>query len=182
LEWLAALSHDRPWVHVTEGTMHVYEPFLLQAAARGLAHLPMEVIMTTGGGRAPSALGLGELAPNVRLESWIPHTELFPHTDAVITTGGAGTILTALEAGIPLVIVPTEWDKADNAQRMVEAGVAIRISPGRCSPKRLREGVERLLSDRAYRENAQRIAKILKQLNGPRKAAELIEATFSRAN
>ena len=177
-EWLATLSRDRPWVHVTEGTMHVYKPFLLQAAARGLANLPMEVIMTTGGGRDPQALGMGTLAPNVRLEPWIAHTELFPHTDVVITTGGAGTILTALEAGIPLLIVPTEWDKADNAQRVVEAGAAIRISPGRCSPKRLRQAVERLLADHSYRENAKRLAQILKGLNGPRKAAELIEATF----
>ena len=178
LEWLAALSRERPWVHVTEGTMHVYEPFLLQAAARGLANLPMEVIMTTGGTRAPEELGLGALAPNVHLEAWIAHTELFPHTDVVITTGGAGTILTALEAGIPLLIAPTEWDKTDNAQRVVEAGAAIRISPGRCSPQRLRTAVERLLTDPSYRENAKRLARILKGINGPRRAAELIEETF----
>jgi UDP:flavonoid glycosyltransferase YjiC (YdhE family) len=178
IDWLATLGHERPWVHVTEGTMHVYKPFLLQAAARGLANLPMEVIMTTGGTRDPSELGMGALAPNVRIEPWIAHTELFPHTDVVITTGGAGTILTALEAGIPLLIVPTEWDKADNAQRVVEAGAALRISPGRCSPKRLRAAVERLLSDPNYRENAKGLAQILKGLNGPRKAAELIEAQF----
>jgi UDP:flavonoid glycosyltransferase YjiC (YdhE family) len=178
VEWLATLSHDRPWVHVTEGTMHVYKPFLLQAAARGLANLPMEVIMTTGGSRDPEGLDLGALAPNVRLEPWIPHTELFPRTDVVITTGGAGTVLTALEAGIPLLIVPTEWDKPDNAQRVVEAGAAIRIAPGRCSPRRLREAVERLLSDQSYRDNAKQLARILKGLNGPQRAAELIEATF----
>jgi UDP:flavonoid glycosyltransferase YjiC (YdhE family) len=178
VEWLATLSHERPWVHVTEGTMHVYKPFLLQAAASGLANLPMEVIMTTGGDRDPKALGIGALAPNIRLEPWIAHTELFPRTDVVITTGGAGTILTALEAGIPLVIVPTEWDKPDNAQRVVEAGAAIRISPGRCSPKQLRAAVELLLSDQTYRENAKGLGRILKGLNGPRKGAELIEATF----
>jgi MGT family glycosyltransferase len=180
LEWLAALSHERPWVHVSEGTVHSQKPFMLKAAAVGLANLPMEVIMTTGGHRDPAALGLGTLAPNVHLESWIAHTELFPRTDVVITTGGAGTVLTALEAGIPMVIVPTEWDKADNAQRIVEAGCAIRMSPGRCSPKRLRQAVEELLSDGKYRENAKRIGGILKSLNGPRRGAELIEATFCR--
>ena len=158
--------------------MHVYKPFLLGAAARGLAGLPMEVIMTAGENRDAEALQLGPLASNVRLEPWIPHTELFQHTDVVITTGGAGTILTALAAGIPLLIVPTEWDKADNAQRVVEAGAAIRISPRRCSPQGLREAVQRLLSDQSYRDNAQQLARILKGLNGPCKAAELIEGTF----
>jgi UDP:flavonoid glycosyltransferase YjiC (YdhE family) len=182
LDWLATLSRERPWVHVSEGTMHVYQPFLLQAAAHGLANLPMEVIMTTGGTRDREEFALGPLAPNVRVEPWIAHTELFPHTDVVVTTGGAGTILTALEAGIPLVIVPTEWDKPDNAQRVVEAGAAIRISPRRCSPKRLREAVEQLLSDHSYRDNAKRLAGILKGVNGPRRAAELIEDTFPHLN
>jgi MGT family glycosyltransferase len=178
-EWMTTLSRERPWVHVSEGTMHVYKPFLLQAAASGLANLPMEVIMTAGGSRDPAELPLGELAPNVRVEYWIPHTELFQRTDVVITTGGAGTILTALEAGIPLVIVPTEWDKPDNAQRVVEAGAAIRISPRRCSPQRLRAAVEQILSDPKYRDNARRIGQILKRINGPRKGAELIEEKFS---
>lgn len=178
--WLAALPHTRPWVHVTEGTMHVYKPFLLEAAARGLANLPMDVIMTAGGDRDLAASGLDNLAPNVRLESWIPHTELFRNTDVVITTGGAGTLVTALAAGIPLLIVPTEWDKADNAQRVVEAGAAIRISPSRCTPARLRKAVELLLTDKKYRENAQRLGRILKNLDGPARAAELVEKTFAR--
>jgi UDP:flavonoid glycosyltransferase YjiC (YdhE family) len=178
LDWMATLSHEHPWVHVTEGTMHI-KPLLLSAAARGLANLPMEVIMTSGSDRNPQELGLGPLAPNVRLESWIPHSELFPRTDVVVTTGGAGTVLTALEAGIPLVIVPTEWDKPDNAQRVVEAGAGIRVSPGRCTPKRLRKAVEQLLSNKSYRDNAKRIAGILKGFNGPRIAAKLIETTFS---
>lgn len=178
-EWMTTLSRERPWVHVSEGTMHVYKPFLLQAAASGLANLPMEVIMTAGGSRDPAELPLGELAPNVRVEYWIPHTELFQRTDVVITTGGAGTILTALEAGIPLVIVPTEWDKPDNAQRVVEAGAAIRISPRSCSPQRLRAAVEQILSDPKYRDNAKRLGQILKRVNGPRRGAELIEEKFS---
>jgi len=181
-QWLRTLPRERPWVHVTEGTMHVYKPFLLRAAARGLANLPIEVIMTTGDYRDPEALDLGQLASNVHLQPWIPHTELFSRTDVVITTGGAGTVLTALEAGIPLLIIPTEWDKPDNAQRVVEAGAAIRISPGRCTPERLREAVQRLLSDPTYRDNARRLGRILKGFNGPHNAAQLIEDTFPHLN
>lgn len=180
-EWMDRLRRDRPWVHVTEGTMHGGKSFLLEDAARGLSGLPMEVIMTTGGDRDPDSVDLGPAAPNVRLERWVPHTELFPYTSAVVTTGGAGTILTALAAGIPLVIVPTEWDKPDNAQRVVEAGAAVRVSPRRCSPARLRKAVETVLGAASYRENAQRLAAILKGCDGPRRAAELIEESFPAA-
>lgn len=135
--------------------------------------------MTTGGDRDPKAVNLAQAASNIRLEQWVPHTELFPHTSVVITTGGAGTILTALAAGIPLIIVPTEWDKPDNAQRVVEAGAAIRISPRSCSPRNLRLGVEKLLSTESYRTSARRLAALLNRHDGPREAAELIETIFS---
>ena len=47
-EWLDTLPADRPWVHVTEGTSHYQDPFLLRAAAAGLAGAPYEAILTTG--------------------------------------------------------------------------------------------------------------------------------------
>ncbi len=181
-EWFEALPSDKPWVHVTEGTMHTYKPFLLQAAAEGLRSLPIEVVMTTGRrDRDPEQLGFRDLASNIHVRSWAPHRLLFEKTDVVVTTGGAGTILTALEAGIPLVIVPTEWDKPDNAQRVVEAGAAIRMAPARCTPKRLREAVAAALHDPAYRRQARRLGDILKKRNGPVRAAQLIEAHFGNA-
>jgi len=47
-DWLQTLGHARPWVHATEGTIHVGEPLVLRATAQGLAGLEMEVIMTSG--------------------------------------------------------------------------------------------------------------------------------------
>ena len=44
-----------------------------------------------------------------------------------MTTGGPATIMAALRAGVPLVVVPTTWDKPDNARRVVEAGVGVRL-------------------------------------------------------
>jgi MGT family glycosyltransferase len=173
--WLATVPHDQPWVHVTEGTMHTQEPVLLQAAARGLGGRPMHVIMTSGGRRDPSSLGLGTLAPNVRVERWVAHEALLPHLDVLVTTGGAGTVMTALEAGVPLVVVPTEWDKPENAQRVAEAGAGLRLSPGRLTPGRLRAAVERVLAEPSFRHNARRLAAIFARHRGPARAAELLE-------
>jgi MGT family glycosyltransferase len=174
-DWLRDLPHDKPWVHVTEGTMHTQQPILLRAAARGLGGQPMHVIMTAGGRRAPDALDLGPRAANVRVESWLSHKYLFPLTDVVVTTGGAGTVMTALEAGVPLVVVPTEWDKPENAQRVVEAGAGLRLAPGRLSPARLRAAVERVLGEPCFRQNARRLASSFARYRGPARAAELLE-------
>ncbi|PYQ20811.1 MAG: glycosyltransferase [Acidobacteria bacterium] len=173
--WLDELARDRPWVHVTEGTMHMQDPILLRAAAKGLAGRPVQVIMTTGSRRDPASLALGPVSGNVRIERWVPHRFLLPRTDVVVTTGGAGTVMTALEAGVPLVVVPTEWDKPENAQRVVESGAGVRISPRRLSPARLRAAVERVLQEPSFRGNAERLAAAFARYRGPARAAELLE-------
>ncbi len=173
--WLAGVPRDKPWVHVSEGTVHVGEPFLLRASAQGLANLPMEVIMTTGGEREPGEMNLGPLAPNVHLVRWVSHSEILPLTSAMITTGGAGTVLAALSAGVPLIITPTEWDKPEIAQRVVESGAGIRIAPRQCTPQRLRAAVERVLREPSFRENARRLAVLFSKAGGAPYAAELLE-------
>jgi MGT family glycosyltransferase len=174
-EWLTGLPGKKPLVYVTEGTVHVKEPVLLQSAARGLAGAPVDVIMTTGRHRDPSSLALESLPPNIRVEQYVSHGDLFPFVDVVVTTGGTGTVLTALTAGVPLVVVPTGWDLPENAQRIVEAGVGIRIHPGRCSPRKLRSAVLSVLRDPSYRRNARIMGDALLSRGGPPRAASLLE-------
>ncbi len=178
--WLRDLPRDRPCVHVTEGTMHTQKPVLLTAAARGLAGMPAEVILTTGGRREPAELGLGDIGGNVRVERWISHEILLPRLDLLVTTGGAGTVMAALRAGVPLIVVPTEWDKPENAQRVVEAGAGLRLSPRRCTPGRLRSAVERVLGDPSFRDNARRLAASFARYEGPAAGARLLEELSSR--
>lgn len=175
-DWLAALaSRHRPVIHVTEGTVHLRKPVVLSAAAQGLGGMDADVIMTTGRERDPASLDLGPLAGNIRVESFVSHGALFPHTDVVITTGGAGTVLTALAAGVPLIVVPTGWDLPESAQRVVECGAGVRINPSDCTPQSLRAAVDLLLSDPSYRENARRVGAALARQGGPARAAELLE-------
>jgi MGT family glycosyltransferase len=174
-EWLAGVPAARPWVHVTEGTTHYKEPFLLRAAARGLADGPWEAILTTGRPRDGAELA-PPLVGNVHVARWLSHTELLPRCAAIVTTGGAGTVIAALRAGVPLVIVPTTWDKPDNASRVVAAGVGVRLAPRRCTPERLRAAVETVLWDPRYASAARRMQARLAAAPGAPRAADLIES------
>ena len=173
-EWLTRLPSDRPLVYVTEATIGTAEPFLLRAAASALKDLPVQVVMTTGRQRNPAELGLVP-APNVRVEPYVPQSDLLPGAAVMVTLGGSGGVLAALGAGVPLVIVPTEWDRPENAQRVVEAGAGLRIAPNRCTPERLRAAVERVLNEPSFRENAQRLAGAFARYGGPARAAQLLE-------
>jgi MGT family glycosyltransferase len=173
--WLDELRADQPWVHVTEGSLHYQVPFVLRAAARGLAGQPMQVILTSGPQRDPAGLDLGPLAANVRLEQWVAHADLLPRCAVLVTTGGAGTVMAALQSGVPMVVVPTLWDKTDNARRVAQAGVGVHLPARQCTPQRLRLGVEQVLRDPRYTDNARHIAARLARAPGPPRAAELLE-------
>ena len=173
---LAEIPTDLPWVHVTEGTSHHQDPFVLRAAVQGLAGRPVRAILTTGKNRDPEELGLGSIPPNVHLTRWVSHSELLPRCAAVVTTGGANTVMSSLQAGAPLVVVPTTWDKPDNARRVLDAGVAVRLRPRKCTPEGLRDAIETVLNDPRYRENARRIAARLAEAPGPVVAADLLQS------
>ncbi len=134
--------------------------------------------MTTGGPDA-RALGLDDSAPNLHVEPWIDYNTLLPECAVVVTTGGAGTIMAALMAGVPLVVAPTHWDKLNNAKRIVEAGLGVRLDPRACQPDQLASAVERVLTDTSFTERARRISEKLVRAPGPAGAAEFLEALAS---
>lgn len=173
-DWLENLPSDRPWIHATEGTAQYQEPFLLRATSQGLGGLAMEVILTTGQNRDPVALGLHPLPQNVRIARWLSHEEFLPRCAVFITTGGAASVLASLKAGVPMIVVPTFWDKSDNAQRVVEAGVGLRLAPSACTSERLRAAVMRILNEPHFRENARKMARQFAEAPGPWGAAKLL--------
>jgi MGT family glycosyltransferase len=179
VEWLDSIPTGGPWVHVTEGTSRFEDHFLLRAAAGGLAGAPLEAILVTGRGLDATEAGTGAPAPNVHVAHWLSHDVLLPRCDAIVTTGGMGTVMAALRAGVPLVVVPTGWDKPANAQRVADSGLGVRLSPRRCTPERLRGAVEQVLGDPRYRRNARRAAGLLAAAAGPAGAAALIEQLAS---
>lgn len=174
-DWLAALPRDKPWVHVSEGTIYAQDPVLLRATIQALADLPVQLLVTTGKHRDPARLNLGPLPPNVVVKAWITHGVLLPLLDVMVTHGGGGTIVASLSAGVPMVVVPLMWDQPENAQRVVAASAGVMLSQARCTPRWMRAAVERVLADPAYRHNARRLAGHMQRYGGPPQAAALLE-------
>jgi len=177
-EWLSEIPADRPWVHVTESTLAFGDPFLLRAAIEGLGQQPMEVIITTGEQRDAE---LGPLPSNVHVARWLNHGELLPRCSAIVTVGGKATVLAAMEAGVPMVVVPTTWDKPDNARRVTRVGAGVRVPARRCTPETLRAAVREVLDEPRYGAAAREMAARLAAAPGPPRAADLLEALVPAA-
>jgi len=177
--WLQEIPTRRPWVHVTESTLAYGEPFLLRTAIDALAQEPVELILTTGEQRDEHILGRVPLPANVHVTRWLSHDVLLRRCAALVTLGGKSTVLAAAQVGVPMVLVPTTWDKPDNARRVTAAGAGIRLSARRLDAQTLRAAVRQVLREPHYRQAARRLADDLAAAPGPSRAAELLEQLVS---
>jgi MGT family glycosyltransferase len=174
-EWLAGIPRHRPVVLVDEGALFTHEPRVLQMAARGLSGLPLTVILLAGEGRIAADLKLGPLAPNVALHPHAPLSDVLPLADVLVTNGNSESVLAALQAGLPAVVLPSIWDQAEMAWRVAETDVGLRIAPWGSTPARMRQAVLRVLEEPSFRDNAANMGAILAHCGGPARAAELID-------
>ena len=114
----------RPLVLVGLSSTVMLQERLLQRAADALGQLDVSGLITTGPAVDPSVISA---PPNVLVRQWARHADILPHCSAVITHGGHGTVMKALLAGVPQVVVPLGRDQPDNAARIVELGAGIRL-------------------------------------------------------
>jgi UDP:flavonoid glycosyltransferase YjiC (YdhE family) len=123
----------------------------------------------------------GPLAEQIRLhdnmcgEGYLPQPAILPLVDLVITHGGNNTTCEALHHGKPMVVLPIFWDQHDNAQRMDETGLGVRLATYECDAPQLTGAVDRLLADEALHSRLATMAARLQRRSGTVAAASLIE-------
>lgn len=171
-EWWPDLD-GRTVVHVTQGTLETGADDLLKPAIEALAGHDALVVCTTGG--APVST-LGATPENVRAAEFVPHDLLLPRTDLMITNGGWGGVLAAVEAGVPLVVVPGSLDKPQVALRVARSGVGVT----RRTPKGLRKVADQVLSGTRHRDRARTLGREITAAGGAARAVDLVEGLRRR--
>jgi MGT family glycosyltransferase len=181
-DWLEDIPGDRPCVLVEEGALFTREPRVLEMAARGLGGRPLSVVLLAGYGRDPAGLSLGPLAPNVTLRPHAPLSSVLARADVFVTNGNSESVLAALLAALPIVVLPSIWDQAELAWRVQETGVGLRLPPRGATPERMQRAVERVLREPSFREKARSMGAALTRCGGPTAATELIERLIARSS
>ncbi|WP_030232882.1 nucleotide disphospho-sugar-binding domain-containing protein [Streptomyces sp. NRRL S-350] len=143
---------DRPRIVVTLGTV-LAELDGVRAVVRlveAAAEVDAEFLLAVGGADlAP----LGTLPANVRGLPWVPLNELLGRADALVHHGGSGTMLTALQAGLPQLLLPQGADHFINADALTATGAALRSASDSVDTRLL----DRLVTDPALRTAAHRL-------------------------
>ena len=140
----------RPMVYVSAGTVNDLEGYFSRIA-EACADLPVQVVITRGGGTHPIA---GTLPGDPLVVDYAPQLEVIKRASLVVTHGSANTMLETLAAGVPLLCIPQALDQFGTGVRLEASGAG--ISLGRSAPPvgAIREAVERMLSDEGIRKRA----------------------------
>jgi MGT family glycosyltransferase len=117
-----------------------------------------------------------ELAPNMHGAEFLPQTSVIPQADLVITHGGNNTATECLHFGKPMIVLPLFWDQHDNAQRVDELGLGVRLDTYRFTDAEMHGAIARLLGDEALHTRLGEAGRQIQARQGLRRAAGLIEA------
>ena len=163
----------RPLIYASLGTLQNGSETIFRTIAKACAGLDAQLLISLGGGLDPAALG--KLAGDPLVVRYAPQLEILKRSALVITHAGINTVLEALCEGVPIVAVPLGNDQPGVAARVRARGAGMVVPRQRLNPSRLRKAVIEVLHQARYREAAQVLQKAIQPLDGPGRAADLIE-------
>ncbi|MFC6158638.1 glycosyltransferase family protein [Kribbella jiaozuonensis] len=137
-------------------------PAQVRTAIAELSRLDVRILV------AGTIHDLGDLATDrILIDGVLPSHLVMPQVDLAVTTGGQGSVQTAMASGTPLLGIPLHIEQDLNIVLVERLGAARRAST-------LTELATQMLDTETHHEAAERIQKLYAAANGPADAAEAI--------
>jgi UDP:flavonoid glycosyltransferase YjiC (YdhE family) len=151
---------DRPRIVVSRSTVADPRPDrLMNSVVAVAADADVEVVLA----RPDKRVARMSLPPNVRTTDWLPFPSVFPAAAGAVHHGGAGTLLTALAAGTPQLLVPGSGDRRVNSEVLAASGAGLSVPADRISARDL----ELLATDDALHTAARALAAEIAAMPAP---------------
>ncbi|MBM7809100.1 UDP:flavonoid glycosyltransferase YjiC (YdhE family) [Geodermatophilus bullaregiensis] len=164
-------SGTRPVVLVSRSTVADPRPDRMTprvvAAARGAE---VDVVLV----RPARRVARRPLPANVTVTGWVPFADVLPRVAGMVHHGGAGSVLSALAAGVPQVVVPGAGDRTVHARLVAARGAGLAVPAREITTATL----ERVVGDPVLRRNAQEVAAEIAAMPPP---ADLVEPLVALA-
>jgi hypothetical protein len=140
-------------------------PAQVRAAISSLRTLDVRILV------AGTIHDLHDLATDqVMIEGTLPSHLVMPQVDLAVTTGGQGSIQTAMASGTPVLGIPLHIEQDLNIALVERLGAARPAGPS----DSLQQLASQMLGNPAHLEAAERIQKLYAAVNGPALAAETL--------
>ena len=171
-DWLAELDDGQTNIYISMGTTGILDTFLRRTYA-ALGKTPYRFIVTTGGQADSETIAMAP--PNFRFATYAPGRQLLKHCKAIIFHAGNGTMYQAVEAGVPMIVLPSHLEQNINADLIVKRGFGFQFKPRRVRGDKLVTALHALIEDPRYAEACGRYSDGVRTGNGPQRAADILE-------
>jgi MGT family glycosyltransferase len=171
----------RPLIYISLGTVHFSNDRFFTEAMAALADYPAQVLLSAGRG---SDIGrFRDVPANFIVQETFPQLAVLERASLFVTHAGLNSMHEALWYGVPMVIVPQQFEQLRNALTARHGGAAIVLDDecfGRpVTGTALRRAIEQAGASPTYRSSAAALGQSLRDAGGFRAAADQIEAVMA---
>jgi MGT family glycosyltransferase len=168
------LRSDGPVVYAAFGSVHTKEGLadIITPLREATGRLGAQLVVSS---EALAARGVVPAEDDCLVVHYAPQRQLLERVDAFLTHGGANSVMEALFAGTPLLIVPLSNDQPWQAHLVTQRGVGIHLKSQAFDVECCTDALARLLPRRSeFRHNLAQVRASYRQHDGAREAARML--------
>jgi zeaxanthin glucosyltransferase len=165
--------NGKPLIYASLGTLQNRNWQIFELIATACLDLDAQLVIALGDPNQDAHQK--SLAGNPIVVAYAPQQQLINQATLVITHAGLNTALDALTAGVPMVAIPITNDQPGVAARVARVGAGLVVPVKKVTVAKLRSAIEKVLTDKSYRENAQKMQLAIQNSGGVKQAADIIE-------
>ncbi|WP_346796509.1 glycosyltransferase [Halomonas sp. Bachu 37] len=174
-EMASRLSPDKPVVFASLGTLQGHRLALFRRIVRACSTLDVQLLVAHCGGLDRRQEERLRREGAARVTSFFPQRAVLSRADAVITHGGLNTVMDALLARTPMLVLPLAFDQPGVATRVQHAGVGLRASPRFEGHRALSAKLAKLLEHTSFAAALSRLGDEVEAAGGTPRAADIVE-------
>ena len=170
-DW-SRISEELPVIYMSLGSQIYYQPVMFRTVFEAVRDKPVQLIATVNELMHTNALG--EIPRNVALSHYTPQLQVLPKVAAMITHGGANSVMEAIYYNVPLLISPICNDQFHQAHFITKRRIGVDLNLQECSSEACWNALEKLIRPGTIRDNMH-VVSMSYRIDGAANAARLIE-------
>lgn len=178
-ESLLPETGNRPLMLISLGTAFNAWPEFYRMCIDAFRNSDWHVVMSTGISIEPDSLG--DIPDNFTVRQRVPQLDILAKADLFVSHGGMNSTMEAMNAGVPLVVIPQMYEQELTARRVDELGLGVYLPKEEVSVSRLQKAVQDVSGDKEMLNRVKDMQKDVKEAGGAEKAAAEIEAFIKKS-
>ena len=157
-------------IYISMGTVNNNMMSFYKSCISALKDSEYQVIMSVGS--LVSIKDFGKLPENISVYSYIDQIAVLKKADVFVSHCGMNSVSESLYFEVPLVMLPQTTEQKGVAKQVLRLGAGIK--PTKMDGVSVLNAINKILSDRTYKENTKKIAESFKASSGAKGAADKI--------